>query len=418
MAAQHTRSPLAPKKSAKLFPVRGVRLATLQTGLRYQGRDDLLLASMPEGTVAAGVFTQSLTAAAPVHWCRKILKAGAGARALLVNAGNANAATGKAGAALLDESVKAVAAALSCRTADVSIASTGIIGRPLPKKALANFVPAIARNLPEKKSDEATWHTASRAIMTTDTFAKSVSRRVKLGDKTITITGFAKGSGMIAPNMATMLGFVFTDVAISRPVLQKMVSVGADKSFNSITVDGDTSTNDTLLVFATGIAKNQTIDNAEGRLARAFATALDAVLMELAQLIVRDGEGAQKLVTLDVTGAASDKAARVIALTIANSPLVKTAIAGEDANWGRILGAAGRAGEKMNPSRVRVSIGGILICRNGEQVKNYDETPVAKHMKGRDVRIALDVGVGKGKAQVWTCDLTHGYIDINGSYRS
>ena len=414
MSTKHPRSPLAPKKPTGLKPVRGVQLATLATGLRYVGRDDLLLAVMPEGTTVAGMFTQSTTAAAPVGWCRLLLK-DKKARALLVNAGNANAATGKAGLALLEESVRAVAIETGCNPAEVFIASTGIIGRPLPKRAIADFVPVISKKL---KTDAAIWAKASRAILTTDTFAKTVSRTIKIKGKTVTLSGFGKGSGMIAPNMATMLGFVFTDAAIDADVLQQIVKAATDKSFNSITVDGDTSTNDTLLVFATGQAGHDKISKLQSKEGRIFEGALEAVLMELAQLIVRDGEGAQKLITIDVTGAASDKAARIHALTIANSPLVKTAIAGEDANWGRILGAAGRSGERLNPSKIKVSIGGHVICRNGEQIKNYNEAPVAKVMKSRDVHIVLDVGVGKGKARVWTCDLTHGYIDINGSYRS
>lgn len=414
MSTKHPRSPLAPKKPTGLKPVRGVQLATLATGLRYVGRDDLLLAVMPEGTTVAGMFTQSTTAAAPVGWCRLLLK-DKKARALLVNAGNANAATGKAGLALLEESVRAVAIETGCNPAEVFIASTGIIGRPLPKRAIADFVPVISKKL---KTDAAIWAKASRAILTTDTFAKTVSRTIKIKGKTVTLSGFGKGSGMIAPNMATMLGFVFTDAAIDADVLQQIVKAATDKSFNSITVDGDTSTNDTLLVFATGQAGHDKISKLQSKEGRIFADALEAVLMELAQFIVRDGEGAQKLITIDVTGAASDKAARIHALTIANSPLVKTAIAGEDANWGRILGAAGRSGERLNPSKIKVSIGGHVICRNGEQIKNYNEAPVAKVMKSRDVHIVLDVGVGKGKARVWTCDLTHGYIDINGSYRS
>ncbi len=416
MSSKHPRSPLAPKKSATLKSVCGVQIATLATGLRYVGRDDLLLAVMPEGTSVAGMFTQSTTAAAPVSWCRLLLK-GKKARALLVNAGNANAATGKAGIALLEESVRAVAIETGCNPAEVFVASTGIIGRPLPKRAIAQFVPAIAKKL-KPKTDASTWANASRAILTTDTFAKTVSRTILIKGKTVTLSGFAKGSGMIAPNMATMLGFVFTDAAVDAGVLQAIVKTATDKSFNSITVDGDTSTNDTLLVFATGQAGHDKITTCQSKEGRVLAVALEAMLMELAQLIVRDGEGAQKFITIDVTGAASDKAARIHALTIANSPLVKTAIAGADANWGRILGAAGRSGERLNPSRVKVSIGGHVICKNGEQIKNYDETPVTKVMKSRDVQLALDVGVGKGKARVWTCDLTHGYIDINGSYRS
>lgn len=416
MSAKHPRSPLAPKKTATLKPVRGVQLATFATGLRYVGRDDLLLAVMPQGTSVAGMFTTSTTAAAPVAWCRLLLK-DKKARALLVNAGNANAATGKAGIALLEESVRAVAMQTGCDPGEVFIASTGIIGRPLPKKAIADFVPAIAKKL-KSKTDSSKWAKASRSILTTDTFPKTVSRTIRLGGKTVTFSGFAKGSGMIAPNMATMLGFVFTDANVDARLLQTIVGSATDKSFNSITVDGDTSTNDTLLVFATGAAGHSKITTLNSKDGKLFANTVEALLMELAQLVVRDGEGAQKLITIDVTGAASDKAARMHALTIANSPLVKTAIAGQDANWGRILGAAGRSGERLNPARVKVAMGGHIICKNGQQIKGYDETPVARYMKGRDIHIELDVGVGKGKARVWTCDLTHGYITINGSYRS
>jgi glutamate N-acetyltransferase/amino-acid N-acetyltransferase len=412
----HKRSPLAPKKAVKAKPVKGVRLATMQTGLRYKGRDDLLLVVMPKGTSVAGSFTTSLTCAAPVQWCRKILKSGK-AQALLVNAGNANAATGAWGKAIVDASVAAVAAETGCTKSEVYVASTGIIGKPLPKTALAGFVPQVAEKL-NAKMTPVSWDKAAAAIMTTDTFPKMVSRTAKIGGKKVTITGFCKGSGMIAPNMATLLGFVFTDAVVSPKALQAMTTAAVDKSFNSITVDGDTSTNDTLLAFATGVAGNTPIASIADRAAKDFVSVFEGVLMEMAQLIVRDGEGAQKFITLDVKGAASDTAARAIALTIANSPLVKTAIAGEDANWGRILGAAGRAGEKINPDKLGVAIGGTRICRNGQQVKNYDETPVTKHMKGQLVDIEVEVGVGKGKARVWTCDLTHGYIDINGSYRS
>lgn len=411
---KHPRSPLAPRKPQRLKPVRGVRLATLQSNLRYKGRDDFLLAEFAEGTSVAGVFTQSLALAAPVQWCRRILRKGS-ARALLVNAGNANAATGKAGWALAETSAQAVAKALDISSREVYLASTGIIGQPLPKNALANFVPGAAKRL---NKSPAAWMKAARAIMTTDTFVKTASRTAKIGGKRVTVSGFVKGSGMIAPNMATLLAFVFTDAAIPAKVLQKLLSVAVDKSFNSITVDGDTSTNDTLLVFATGQAKHAKISSAaEGRL-RDFTRALEEVLTELAQLVARDGEGAQKFVTVDVTGAASDKAARNIALTIANSPLVKTALAAGDANWGRVLAAAGRAKERMNLSRVKIAMGRIPICRNGGLVANYDERPVTKHLKGREISLSFDAGVGKGRARVWSCDLTHGYIDINASYRS
>jgi glutamate N-acetyltransferase/amino-acid N-acetyltransferase len=414
--SKHPRSPLAPKKSTPLKPVRGVRLTTLCTGLRYKGRDDLMLASFDKETSVAGVLTQSLAAAAPVLWCRKILGKNT-ARALLVNAGNANAATGKLGESVVRQSVESAAAAVGCKKNQVFLASTGIVGQPLPKYGFGPFVPALAKKLP-KKTSATVWHKAARAIMTTDTFPKFTSRTAKIGGKKVTISGFCKGSGMIAPNMATLLAFVFTDATLPPRVLQGLLNAGVDKSFNSITVDGDTSTNDTLLVFATGAVKHPPVLFAADPKLRDFTKAFEEVLIELAQLVARDGEGAQKFITIDVTGAASDKAARNIGLTIGNSLLVKTALAAGDANWGRILAAAGYSGERMDQRKAAVSMGGIPICRKGELVRNYNEAPVAKHLKGREVFITVDVGVGKGKARIWTCDLTHGYIDINASYRS
>jgi glutamate N-acetyltransferase / amino-acid N-acetyltransferase len=416
MPKKHPKSPLAPKKPVALRPVRGVRLSTLCTGLRYKGRDDLMLARFDKETVVAGVLTQSLASAAPVQWCRKILGGGK-ARALLVNAGNANAATGKFGESIVRLSVESVAAAVECQKNEVFLASTGIVGQPLPKYGFGPFVPDLAKKL-QKKTGASVWPKAARAIMTTDTFPKFTSRTARIGGKKVTISGFCKGSGMIAPNMATLLAFVFTDATLPSRVLQGLLNEGVEKSFNSITVDGDTSTNDTLLAFATGAVKHPPVLFAADAKLRDFVRAFNEVLVEMAQLVVRDGEGAQKFITLDITGAASDKAARKIGLTIGNSPLVKTALAAGDANWGRILAAAGYSGERMNQKRAAVSMGGIPICRKGEQVRNYDEAPVARHLKGREIFITLDVGVGKGKARVWTCDLTHGYIDINASYRS
>ena len=415
MAAKHPISPLAPKKPVKALPVKGVRLAVLQSNLRYKNRDDFLLAAFAPGTAVAGVFTESLAPAAPVLWCRAVM--GNTARALVVNAGNANAATGEVGQDIVIATAKAAASALKCAPAEIFQASTGIIGQPLKKNALADFVPKAA-SLLSKGHDSAAWDKAARAIMTTDTFPKLVSRSVKIGGVPVTISGFCKGSGMIAPNMATLLAFVFTDAAIPSKILQEMLKNGVEKSFNSTTVDGDTSTNDTLMAFATGTAKHAPIKSAKDAKLKDFSSAFEELLIEMAQLVIRDGEGATKFVTIDVTGAASDKAAKQIGLTIANSPLVKTALAASDANWGRVLAAAGRAGEKMDQTRASISMGGLPIYKNGELIKNYNEKPVAKHLKGQNISIAFDAGVGKGKARVWTCDLTHGYININASYRS
>lgn len=413
MALEHAISPLAPGAFPAMPPVRGVRLATAAAGIRYQGRDDLLLVALGEGTAVAGLFTQSLTAAAPVLWCRSLLAAGR-ARALLVNAGNANAFTGRHGEQAVERSVIAVAGQLGCPAAQVFVASTGVIGEPLPIDKIYRAIPHLA----DKLDENGDWRGAAAAIATTDTFPKVATVTAVLGDTRITINGIAKGAGMIAPNMATMLAFLFTDAAIAPSVLQAVLNRGADRSFNAITVDGDTSTNDTLLLFATGAAGNAAIDSgADARLAP-FIDALDDVLLNLAQQVVRDGEGANRFVTIRVSGADNDGAAKRIGLAIANSLLVKTAIAGADANWGRIIMAVGKAGERIDRDRMRVSIGGILVACDGSLAPSYDETPVARHLQGHEVEIAVDVAVGSGAANVWTCDLTHRYIDINGSYRS
>jgi glutamate N-acetyltransferase/amino-acid N-acetyltransferase len=394
------RSPLAPEGLPHLPPIAGVRLGAAQAGIRYQGRTDLLLVALDAGTAVAGVFTRSKAPSAPIDWCRACLPSGA-ARALVVNSGNANAFTGKRGVASVQASAAAAASALGCAASDVYLASTGVIGEPLPHAKIEAALPALAGSL---RADA--WEDAASAIMTTDTFAKAATRTVG----GITINGIAKGSGMIAPDMATMLAFVFTDAEIAAPVLQRMLQRSTQKSFNAITVDGDTSTSDCALLFATG--KAGAVDEA------AFQAALDAVMIELAQLIVKDGEGAQKLMTIDVRGAESDEAARKIGLAIGNSPLVKTAVAGEDANWGRIVMAIGKSGEKAERDLLSVAIGGVVIARDGERVEAYDEAPVAAHMKTRDIRIAVDLAIGTGEATVWSCDLTHGYIDINADYRS
>jgi glutamate N-acetyltransferase/amino-acid N-acetyltransferase len=406
----HAVSPLAPESFPEIPAIGGVRLATIETGIRYRGRNDMVVAAFDEGTAVAGVFTSNKMPGVPVDWCRKRIGRGR-ARALVVNAGNANVFTGRAGAAACLATAKAAAAALGCAADDVFLSSTGVIGQIPDGAKLASATARACAAL-----GTATVADAARAIMTTDTFPKGACAEARVGGKKVRVAGIAKGSGMIAPAMATMLAYVFTDAAVSPAVLRGIVKDVAARTFNAVTVDGDTSTSDTLLAFATGAAGNK----AAARLAdaRSLAKAIEAVCLDLAVQIARDGEGAQKLVRVDVTGAASDRAARNIGMSIANSPLVKTAIAAADANWGRIVMAVGKAGEKADRDRLSVSVGGTVIARKGMPVPGYDETPVAAHMQGRDVRIAVDIGLGRGKARVWTCDLTHAYIDINGSYRS
>ncbi|MDE0406394.1 MAG: bifunctional glutamate N-acetyltransferase/amino-acid acetyltransferase ArgJ [Alphaproteobacteria bacterium] len=406
----NTVSPLAPGRFPDIPAIGGVRTATVEAGIRYKGRDDLLLVELAPGTAIAGTLTRSLTASAPVEQCREAL-AGGRARAIVVNSGNSNAFTGRLGTAAVEHTVAAAAQALGCARGEVFVSSTGVIGEPLPAEStIVQKLPGLARSL-----SSGAWEGAARAIMTTDTFPKGASATARIGGSTVTIAGIAKGSGMIAPDMATMLAYVFTDAAVPPGLLQRLTSRAVERSFNAVTVDSDTSTSDTVLVAATGAAGNPDPDAA---MLRGFARALEAVCRDLAHQIVRDGEGASKFVEIAVTGAASARAAKRIGLAIANSPLVKTAIAGEDANWGRIVMAVGKAGEKADRDALRIAIGGVEITRGGQVVPDYDETPVARHMQGQDIGIAVDVGVGRGKATVWTCDLTHGYIDINGSYRS
>jgi glutamate N-acetyltransferase/amino-acid N-acetyltransferase len=406
-------SPLAPKGFPKIKPVAGVRLSGRAVGLKPSGSKDLMLAELAKGSTIAGVLTSSRCPSAPVDWCRKILPKGR-ARAIVVNSGNANAFTGNAGDRVVTNTVAATAKLLGCRRDEIYIASTGVIGEPVPPDFIASKLATVRRGL-----GVGAWRPAAEAIMTTDTFPKGASRTAKIGNAEVTISGFAKGSGMIAPDMATMLGFVFTDARLPAPILQKLLRRAADASFNSITVDGDTSTSDTVLLCATGQANDQPrISRANDPALAGFYTALEGVCTDLAQQIVRDGEGAQKFVTVDVRGAESKRAARAIGLAIANSPLVKTAIAGEDPNWGRIVMAVGKAGEKADRDRLSIAIGGIPITENGQLMPGYDEAPVARHMKGAEIDISIDVGVGRGRARVWTCDLTHGYITINADYRS
>lgn len=406
------KSPLAPESVPEMPAIAGVRLTGMAVGLKESGRPDLFLAELAKGSTVAGIFTKSYCPSAPVDWCRKALPGGT-VRGIVVNSGNANAFTGKAGDRTVSHTVKAAAALLGCKQREVFVASTGVIGVPVPQDYISSQLPKLEKGLSANG-----WPEASRAIMTTDTFPKLAVREAKIGGETVKIAGIAKGSGMIAPDMATMLSFVFTDATIPAPVLQTLLKRSGDRSFNSITVDSDTSTSDTVLLAATGQVAHPAVRSAAGKLLADFTTALDAVLIDLATQIVRDGEGAQKFITIDVAGAASDKAAKRIGLAIGNSPLVKTAIAGSDANWGRIVMAVGKAGEKADRDKLSISFGGIAITKKGQPVSGYDESKVEAHLKGREVDIAVDVGIGKGSARVWTCDLTHGYIDINADYRT
>ncbi len=402
-------SPLA-RPLPTLPPVAGVRLATAEAGIRYKGRSDVLLAELAEGTTVAGVFTKNLCPGAPVTYCREVLQGGL-ARGLVVNAGNANVFNGVAGMRAVEATAAAAAKTLGTTADQIFLASTGVIGEPLPAQKIVAVMDELQGKLEADRFAE-----AASAIMTTDTFPKGSTRKAKIGGAEITINGIAKGSGMIAPDMATMLCFIFTDAAIPAAAMQAMLVKCVDSTFNCVTIDSDTSTSDTVLLFATGQAGNPLTDD-PAYLAD-FRRALHEVLHELALLVVRDGEGAQKLVTIKVEGAVNNGSAKRIGMSIANSPLVKTAIAGEDANWGRIVMAVGKAGEPADRDRLGVAVGGVWMAQAGGVVPGYDETPVVQHMKGREIEITVDIGLGKGRATVWTCDLTHGYIDINGSYRS
>lgn len=401
-----TLSPLAPKDFPVFSPIAGVRLATTACGIRYKDRTDLLLVELDEGTHVAGVFTRSLTASAPVLAGREALKGGK-ARVLVVNSGNSNAFTGKSGVASVKAVEQKTCELFACKPSEFFMASTGVIGEKLPHDKIVSALGELKNTLAENAWDE-----AARAIMTTDTYPKMATRTATIGGTSVIINGIAKGSGMIAPDMATMLAFVFTDANIPADVLQRLLTETNDSTFNCVTVDGDTSTSDTLLLFATGKAKNPAGDYSD------FKKALHEVLHELALHVVKDGEGAEKLVTIDVTGAASDDAAKKIAMSIANSPLVKTALAASDANWGRIVMAVGKAGEQADRDKLTIKIGGVTVAKNGEADPAYKESQIEPHMKGRDIHIEVDVGIASGKSRVWTCDLTHRYIDINGSYRT
>jgi len=411
--SESKRSPLALARFPRLPAVDGLHLGALAAGIRYRARADLTLFELAPGSTIAGVFTRSSMPGAPVLWCRRHIGRGR-ARAVIVNAGNANVFTGRRGIADVEATAAAVAEAVGCKVGEVFVASTGVIGEALAVDRLLRAVPRLRRRL-----KPAAWLPAARAICTTDTFPKGAAATTEIGGRPIRIVGIAKGSGMIAPDMATMLAFVFTDARLPAGVLEALLRRANARSFNCITVDGDTSTSDTVLLAATGQGpRHPRIANANDPRLRPFAAALDQVMRDLAQQIVRDGEGASKFVSITVTGAASAAAARRIGLSIGNSPLVKTAIAGEDANWGRIIMAVGKSGEKADRDRLALRIGGILVAEDGDLHPGYREAEVEPHMRGQEIDIAVDVGVGRGRATVWTCDLTHGYIDINADYRS
>jgi len=408
------RSPLAPAAFPAIPAVAGARLAAADTGLAGGGRRDLTLIELTPGTAVAGVFTSSRMPSAEVDWCRAALAAtGGAARAILANAGNANAFTGAAGAAAARASAEAVAERLGCSPDEVLLASTGVIGQRLPTEPITRGVDRLRGEL----AGDA-WEPAADAIRTTDTFPKGAWATAEIDGVPVTVAGIAKGSGMIAPDMGTMLGFLVTDAALPAGVLDRLLRAANADTFNCVSVDGDTSTSDTVLLAATQQADHAAVtDPGDPRLA-AFRDALHCVMADLAAQLARDGEGASRLITIRVDGAEDDGAARRIGLAIANSPLVKTAVAGGDPNWGRIVMAVGKAGERADRDRLAIWIGGHLVAREGEGVPELDEGPLAAHMAGREIELAVDVGVGTGAARVWTCDLTDRYVAINADYRS
>jgi glutamate N-acetyltransferase / amino-acid N-acetyltransferase len=412
-------SPNAPTAVPDMPVISGVKLATAAAGIRYSGRTDVLLAVMDKGTTVAGVFTQSKCPSAPVEWCRAKLGGGRSskrgfARALVVNSGNANAFTGKTGRQATTLTASIAAKAVACKPSEVFLASTGVIGEPLDASKFNGVLGTLARNAAPGE-----WMSAAKAIMTTDTFPKVATAAVKLGNANVTINGIAKGAGMIAPDMATMLAFVFTDAPIAAGALQSLLKSGVEDTFNAVTIDGDTSTSDTLLAFATGAAAGAPkISRAGDPRLKAFTKAFRAVLADLAEQVARDGEGARKLVEIIVDGAVSKKSARRIAMSVANSPLVKTAIAGEDANWGRVVMAVGKAGEPANRDKLAISFNGVRVASRGARDPSYDEAEVSMAMKNPKIQIKIGLGLGKGRDRVLTCDLTKEYIAINGDYRS
>ena len=406
-------SPLAPKSLTPMPVIDGVRLATASAGIKYKGRTDVMMMIFDEPAAVAGVFTRSRCPSAPVDFCRANLSNGT-AKVLVVNSGNANAFTGKKGKEATTLTAETAAEAAGCTTGDVYLASTGVIGEPLDASKFAGVLADMAG---QAKPDF--WQDAAKAIMTTDTYPKVATRGATIDGVSVTLNGMAKGAGMIAPDMATMLSFIATDAAIAAPALQAMLSEGVGNSFNAITIDSDTSTSDTVLVFATGKAPGQdpVTDPTDPRLDD-FRAALHALMKDLALQIVRDGEGARKMVTINVTGAESDRAAFEIARSIANSPLVKTAVAGEDANWGRVVMAVGKAGEKADRDRLAIWFGDIRVAFQGERDPDYSEEHASAVMRQDEITIRADLGIGDGQATVYTCDLTKEYVAINGDYRS
>ncbi len=406
-----TRSPLAPAAFPDLPAIGGVTPRVARAQYKAWDRCDLTFVELAPGTAVAGVFTQSLCPSSEVELGREQVKSGA-ARALIVNAGNSNAFTGYRGRDAVKAIQAQVAAHLGCAASEVFVSSTGVIGVPLPQdKARAGVAAALT-------AAPCSWEEAAATITTTDTFPKGASAAAMIGSTRVAVAGIVKGSGMIAPDMATMLGYIFTDAAVAPALLQAMLTQATASTFNSITVDSDTSTSDTVLLFATGASGNAPLTSWDSPGADALYAAIHAVALELAQLVVRDGEGASKFITISVTGAVSDASAKRVALSIANSPLVKTAIAGEDANWGRVVMAVGKAGEPADRDKLSIRFGDTQVARDGLPVDGYDEAPVAAHLKGSNIRIGVDLGLGDGRATVWTCDLTHGYISINADYRS
>nr|WP_314257126.1 bifunctional glutamate N-acetyltransferase/amino-acid acetyltransferase ArgJ [uncultured Devosia sp.] len=408
----HPISPLAPKSFPELPAIAGVRFATAEAGIKYKNRTDVLLMAFDEGTTVAGVVTKSKCSSAAVDWCKANLPRGV-ARGLVVNSGNANAFTGQKGMDSVKVTADYAAKALGCATSEIFLASTGVIGEPLPAEKFAGVLDEAAKRL-----GDTPWIDPAKAIMTTDTFPKLNGAVVELDGVEVRINGIAKGSGMIAPDMATMLSFVVTDMPIAAPVLQALLSQHVQTSFNAITVDSDTSTSDTLLAFATGKAQVEPIVSLDDPRAEIFGQALQDVLFDLAIQTVRDGEGATKQVSIHVEGATTDASAFRIAKSIADSPLVKTAIAGEDANWGRVVMAVGKAGEPADRDKLAIRFGDLLVAKDGERATVYDEAATSAYMKGEDLELTVNLGLGEGKATVYTCDLTHGYITINGDYRS
>ncbi len=408
------KSPLAPDGFPAMPEIPGVRLAATASGIRYSGRDDLALFAFAPGTTVGGVFTRSEVPGHPVVWCKDILRRGKGeARGLVVNAGNANVLTGAHGDAAVLKEAAAAADLLGAPSEQIFIASTGVIGEPLPVDKITAALPALG----EKLRGDA-WPDVAGAICTTDTFPKGAVKQATIGDQAVTIAGIAKGSGMIQPDMATMLAYIVTDACMPAPVVQALVEEANEQAFRRITVDSDTSTSDMLLLFATGQVDHIVPKNIDDAALHEFRQALLEVATELAQQVVRDGEGATKFIQIRVSGAVSDDSARIIGLSIANSPLVKTAIAGEDANWGRIAMAVGKAYQRIDVGALGIHVGGHAVAKNGARVADLDETPIDEHLRGLEIEIDVTVGQGPGSATVWTSDLTHGYISINADYRS